>query len=141
MSIKPQLQVTGYRGIWGETLTADITKNFAKAFAQFTKENTEKSASRRTTILIGRDGRESGVEIKKVIIEALEPLSVNIVDGDILPTPTILFSVKKHNYDGAIIITASHNPVEYNGLKFVTKNARLTNEEEVETMKKYYDHS
>ena len=54
-------------------------------------------------------------------------------------TPTILFAVKKHQYDGAIIITASHNPKEYNGLKFVTNKALLTNEEQVIKMKKYYE--
>ncbi|MEI6850297.1 MAG: phosphoglucosamine mutase, partial [archaeon] len=104
----------------------------------FTKEDTGKE---NPTILIGRDGRDSGVEIKKILIETLEPLGVNIIDGDILPTPTILFAVKKHSYDGAIIITASHNPIEYNGIKFVTKEARLTNEAEVVIMKKYYGNS
>jgi len=138
MTIQPQLQVTGYRGIWGETLTANIAKSFTEAFAKFTKEDTKKE---NPTILIGRDGRESGVEIKKILIETLKPLGVDVIDGDILPTPTILFSVHKHKYDGAIIITASHNPAEYNGLKFVTKTGRLTTEAEVEIIKKYYDHS
>ena len=138
MSIQPVLQVTGYRGIWGDTLTDEIARHFAKAFAGFTKENTGKE---NPTILIGRDGRASGTEIKKVLIETLAPLGINVVDGDILPTPTILFAVKKHSYDGAIIITASHNPIEYNGLKFVTKEARLTNEAEVVIMKKYYGNS
>ena len=138
MTTQPQLAVTGYRGVWGETLTSDIVKNFSQAFANFTKEDTGKE---NPTILIGRDGRESGLDIKKASIEALEPLGINVIDGDILPTPTILFAVKTHKYDGAIIITASHNPIEYNGLKFVTKEARLTNEAEVKIMKKYYGHS
>ncbi|MEK7060126.1 MAG: hypothetical protein AAB970_00680 [Patescibacteria group bacterium] len=138
MTIQPQLAVTGYRGIWKETLTIDIVKRFTKAFIIFTKENTKKE---NPTILIGRDGRESGLEIKQAIIEELSFLGINVSDGDILPTPTILFAVKKHNYDGAIIITASHNPIEYNGIKFVTKEARLTNEQEVEIIKKYYEHS
>ncbi len=138
MAIKPELAVTGYRGIWGETLTADISRHFARAFAMFTKENTKKE---NPTILIGRDGRESGLDIKKVVINELESSGAVVIDGDILPTPTILFAVRKHKYDGAIIITASHNPIEYNGLKFVTKNARLTAESEVKIIKKYYDHS
>lgn len=138
MTIQPQLAVTGYRGIWGQTLTVDIVKRFSKAFILFTKENTQKE---KPTILIGRDGRESGLEIKQAIIEELNYLEINVLDGDILPTPTILFAVRKHNYDGAIVITASHNPIEYNGIKFVTKEARLTNETEVEIIKKYYDYS
>ncbi len=138
MEIKPKLQVTGYRGIWGETLTETIVKDFGKAFALFTKEDTKKE---KPTILLGRDGRESGVEIKNILIKELTEIGIDVVDGDILPTPTILMAVKNHNYDGAIIITASHNPREYNGLKFVTNQALLTNEAQVESMKKYYDHS
>jgi phosphomannomutase len=138
MSKEQELQVTGYRGIWGENLTEDIVRKYTKAFALFIKEDVKKDSP---TILIGRDGRENGLDIKKIIIDNLKPLGINIIDGDILPTPTVLFAVRKHNYDGAIIITASHNPIEYNGLKFVTQNARLTNENEVAIIKKYYDHS
>ena len=138
MLVKPKLQVTGYRGIWGESLTVDIVRKYAKAFSQFTKEDVKKDSP---IILIGRDGRESGLQIKNILIEELKKENIYIVDGDILPTPTILFAVHKHKYDGAIIITASHNPKEYNGLKFVTNQALLTNEAQVEIMKKYYEHS
>ena len=138
MAIQPKLQVTGYRGIWGDTLNPEIVSKFTKAFGDFTKENVKKE---NPTILVGRDGRESGLEIKKIIIEELEKLNIIVIDGDILPTPTILFAVRKHSYDGAIIITASHNPKEYNGIKFVTNKALLTNESQVEIIKKYYEHS
>jgi len=134
MAILPKLQVTGYRGIWGDTLNKEIVKKFGKAFAIFTKEDTKEE---HPIILIGRDGRESGIEIKNILIKELNTIGVNIIDGDILPTPTVLFAVRNHKYHGAIIITASHNPKEYNGLKFVTKEALLTNESQVEKMKKY----
>jgi phosphomannomutase len=135
MQIQPKLQVTGYRGIWGESLTEDIVKKFGKAFVLFIKEDTK---NEKPTILIGRDGRSNGQEIKTILIKELEDMNINLIDGDILPTPTVLFAVRKHKYDGAIIITASHNPKEYNGLKFVTQEALLTNESQVEIMKKYY---
>ncbi len=134
MTIQPKLQVTGYRGIWGETLTEEIIRKFVGAYISFIKEDVKKN---NPTILIGRDGRESGLEIKKIIIDKLSKTGVNLIDGDILPTPTILFAVRKHKYDGAIIITASHNPKEYNGIKFVTNQALLTNEAQVEIIKKY----
>jgi phosphomannomutase len=132
MSQQPQLTVSGYRGIWGESLTTDIAARFARAFATLVQEKTPTP-----TILIGRDGRESGLEIKKVVIATLTSLGVRVIDGDVLPTPTVLFAVRKHHYDGAIIITASHNPIEYNGLKFVMDDALFTDEEEVEKIKKY----
>jgi phosphomannomutase len=138
MEQKHVLNVSGYRGIWGDTLTEEIVSKYTKAYADFTKEDTEK---RNPAILVGRDGRETGPVIKKVVIRELASKGVNVIDGDILPTPTVLFSVRKHGYDGAIIITASHNPVEYNGLKFVNKKALFTIKEEVEKIQEFYDHS
>jgi len=135
MQIQPKLTVSGYRGIWGESLTNEIVENYTKAYIKFVKEN----INQRPTILIGRDGRESGPEIKETITKTLNNLGVNSVYGDILPTPTVLFAVKKHGYDGAIIITASHNPREYNGLKFVTNKALFTSEKEVEIIKDNYN--
>ena len=121
--VMSKLNVSGYRGIWGDTLTDEIVAKYSRAFINFTKEDTGKE---NPTILIGRDGRETGPEIRKVVIRELANIGVETVDGDILPTPTVLFSVRKHKYDGAIIITASHNPIEYNGLKFVNKEALFT---------------
>jgi len=134
MSLQPKLTISGYRGIWGNSLNEKIVENYTKAFIKFVKEN----ISSNPTILIGRDGRESGPKIKKTIIKTLNTEGVNFVDGDILPTPTVLFAVRKHNYSGAIIITASHNPREYNGLKFVTNKALFTDEKEVEIIKNNY---
>jgi phosphomannomutase len=130
MSQQPKLTVSGYRGIWGDTLTTDIARKYARAFVLLVREKNQNP-----TILLGRDGRESGPEIKQAIIEELENAGITYIDGDILPTPTILFAVRKHGYDGAIIITASHNPIEYNGLKFVNEKALFIDEEEVEKMK------
>lgn len=135
MENKPKLTVSGYRGIWEESLTDEIVENYTRAFIKFIKENINESP----TVLLGRDGRESGPEIKKVIIKTLEDSGVNFIDGDILPTPTVLFAVRKYKYNGAIIITASHNPREYNGLKFVTNKALFTNEKEVEIIKENYE--
>jgi phosphomannomutase len=134
MTQKRKLNVSGYRGIWGDSLTDEIVTNYTKAFAKFTKEDTQKE---NPTVLIGRDGRETGPEIAKIIISELEKIGVNVMYGDVLPTPTVLFSVRKHKYDGAIIITASHNPIEYNGLKFVNKNAFFTTPVEVDKINEY----
>jgi phosphomannomutase len=133
--IQPTIAVTGYRGIWGDTLTAEIAVRYATAFGQFVKSESPHIP----TILIGRDGRESGTTIAEAIIPMLQAIGINVIYGDVLPTPTMMFAVQKHKYDGGIIITASHNPIEYNGIKFITKEARMTNEGEVEKIKKYLD--
>jgi phosphomannomutase len=132
---KPQLTVSGYRGIWGESLTEDIVINYTKAFVQFVKENINQNP----IILLGCDGRESGPKIKKIITKTFNNLGVRFIDGDILPTPTVLYAVRNHKYDGAIIITASHNPREYNGLKFVNNKALFTDEKEVEIIKNNFE--
>ncbi len=131
---KRKLNVSGYRGVWGDTLNEEIVSKYARAFAKFTKEYSEKDTP---TILIGRDGRETGPIIKDIIIKELQNEGIKVVDGDVLPTPTMLFSVRKHKYDGGIIITASHNPIEYNGLKFINKHALFTTGLEVEKINKY----
>ena len=134
MEFKQRINVSGYRGVWGDTLTKEVVTLYTRAFVSFLKEKKENP-----TILIGRDGRESGPEIREVILNELKNLGVEAVDGDIMPTPTVLFSVRKHGYTGAIIITASHNPIEYNGLKFINDKALFTINEEVQKINKYYE--
>lgn len=134
MENKQRINVSGYRGIWGENLTKEVVILYTRAFVSFLKNKKE-----HPTILIGRDGRESGPEIREIILNELKNLGVTSIDGDIMPTPTVLFSVRKHSYTGAIIITASHNPIEYNGLKFVNDKALFTIKEEVDEINKYYE--
>lgn len=134
MSHKPQLTVSGFRGIWGETLTCDIACKYSQAFLHLLKDEGCLSP----VILIAYDGRESGTDIKRSLLDFFENKNVKIIDGEILPTPTVLFSVRRHKYDGAIIITASHNPIEYNGLKFVNKDAFFLTDIQIEKMKNYY---
>lgn len=134
MHNKQRINVSGYRGIWGESLNKEVVVLYIRAFVSFLKKKTDKP-----TILIGRDGRESGPLIKEIILSELRNLGVEGIDGDILPTPTVLFSVNKHNYTGGIIITASHNPIEYNGLKFVNEKGLFTIKEEVDQINKYYE--
>lgn len=131
---KKRINVSGYRGIWGEDLNNELITLYTRAFVSFTKEKHKKPK-----ILIGRDGRESGPAIKEIILNELKNLGVEGIDGDIMPTPTVLFSVRKHKYSGAIIITASHNPIEYNGLKFVNDKALFTIKDEVAKINEYYE--
>jgi len=75
-----------------------------------------------TSCVIGRDGRPSGKEISQWVIDALTKYGVNVDNCDLATTPTIQLMTEKDKYDGGIVITASHNPTEYNGLKFLQKN-------------------
>lgn len=134
MPIKPTFTVSGYRGVWGDSLNTEIASLYARAFIKFLKIDQE---NKRPRILIGRDGRESGPIILDAIIKECEKYGVDFIDGGILPTPTVMYSVRKNKYDGGIIITASHNPIEYNGLKFVNNKAFFLEGNEVLSINKY----
>ena len=127
--MQPQLTVSGYRGIWGQTLTTETANDFTHAFAQFIIARNGKR------ILIGNDARKSGGELVETISKTLAKHGLDVTIGGLLPTPSVLFLVREEKFDGAIIVTASHNPPQYNGLKFVTSRGMFTNEDEVKELK------
>lgn len=129
----PKLTVSGYRGIWSETLTVDIAQDLAHAFASFVIARGGKR------ILLGRDARQSGPTIIDAVAQTLSARGLDVTIGGLLPTPTVLFLVREEKFDGAIIVTASHNPPEYNGLKFVTSRGMFTNETDVAEINKYLE--
>ena len=111
MEVKSKLVVTGYRGIWGKSLNEQIAFEYARAFAKFLKN---KGGGK---VLVGRDARMSGPKIFRSVKEALQKEKIETVNADIIPTPSVLLLVKKLNLDGGVMITASHNPPVYNGIK------------------------
>ncbi|MCK5197240.1 MAG: phosphomannomutase/phosphoglucomutase [Spirochaetales bacterium] len=74
-------------------------------------------------IVIGWDGRESSVEIYEYLTRGLTDRGINVTDIGRVDTPAVYFSVGNYSFDGGIMITASHNPVEYNGIKITGKGA------------------
>lgn len=130
MEPKPKLAVTGYRGIWGKTLNEQIAFEYVRSYARMIAE--AKGGAKK--VLIGRDTRASGHSILQSATEAFKSENIEIINAGILPTPSVLLLVKELDLDGGIMITASHNPIEYNGIKFVMKGGRLTNKDEVSVM-------
>ncbi len=74
-------------------------------------------------IVMGRDGRTSSREIVEFLVQGLIKRGINVFDIGMVDTPAVYFTVGKDGYDGGIMVTASHNPVGYNGVKLVGKNA------------------
>lgn len=87
--------------------TADIAVRYAAAFAGAYKGK----------IVVGRDGRPSGKAIAKTVIKTLTDLGCKVTDLGIVPTPTLTMALVKLKAKGGIMVTASHNPSEWNGLK------------------------
>lgn len=127
--MEPRLTVSGYRGIWGETLTEGIAREYVRAFGAMLKKRGG------TKVLVGRDGRKSGPILMEAVTRELLALGFDVVDLGMMPTPTVLYLVRTEGAAGAVIVTASHNPIEYNGLKFATETGAFTTEADVAEMK------
>lgn len=128
MEQKPKLTVSGYRGIWGKDLDESIAFEYVLAYARMIKKQ---NGINKNKILVGRDARTTGLKILSVVKEALQKEGLEVEDIGIIPTPSVLLLVKKLSALGGIIITASHNPKEYNGLKFVMDTGLFAIEKEI----------
>ena len=103
------VSISGIRGVVGETLTPETIVKYASAYAEFCD---------RGHIVIGRDGRITGRNVLDIVVSTLRQMGSNVTDLGICPTPTVALAVEKLNAAGGISITASHNPMMWNGLKF-----------------------
>ncbi|NDG84980.1 MAG: phosphomannomutase/phosphoglucomutase [Proteobacteria bacterium] len=102
------------RGIAGKDLTADFAQKLGLTYAEWAHQRTGKS---RMKISVGRDCRLTSDEYAAALISGLRSGGVDVVEIGVCPTPLTYFSVHHYGLDGAIMITGSHNPAEYNGFK------------------------
>lgn len=107
--------VSGVRGRVGEALTPEVVTHFAAAFGAWAI-----SRSPRPAIVVGRDSRVSGPMFQRAVVAALQSVGAEIIDIGMVPTPTVQLAVEYHHAAGGLAITASHNPVEWNALKFIS---------------------
>ncbi len=105
--------ISGIRGIVNNGLNYETIEQFAFGFLKLQKPG---------EILIARDGRSHGLEFSEKLCESLEAANQTVINCGIVPTPTAQFIVEKNKYAGGIVITASHNPTEWNGLKFIDRD-------------------
>ncbi|MBA4717807.1 MAG: phosphoglucosamine mutase [Nitrosopumilus sp.] len=113
----------GIRGVFSEDFTLEFVHDMTLAIGTYFE---------RGPILIGFDGRESSPVICKVISSALNSIGINCNVAGIVPTPCLEFAVKTLGYSGGIMITASHNPSQYNGIKPAAKDGvEISREDEL----------
>lgn len=103
------VSISGIRGIVGESLTPEVIVRYTAAYARYCGGG---------TIVIGRDGRVTGGMVSGLVSSTLLAMGCDVTDLGIVPTPTVALAVEKLRASGGISITASHNPMEWNGLKF-----------------------
>ncbi len=111
-------------------LTPDLIVKVASAFAKYTK---------RGTIVVGRDTRPTGEAIKQVLEHVLTLSGCNVIDLGIVPTPTVELMIKNLKAAGGIMISASHNPVEWNAFKLINKSGTFLNSKEITQFFKYLE--
>jgi phosphomannomutase len=109
-----KISISGVRGVVGESLTPTLLTRFTQAFG------TCMGSGR---IVIGRDTRASGEMVRQAVIAGLLSTGNRIVDVGVCPTPTVQLGVRHVGAQGGIAITASHNPAEWNALKFIGPDA------------------
>ena len=104
--------VSGIRGIVGKDLTNEVVRRYARAFGRWAK-------ARKPVVVVGRDARESGPAFERAVVDGLGSVGCAVVKVGLVPTPTVQLAVEHHAAGGGIAITASHNPIEWNALKFI----------------------
>ena len=108
------VSVSGIRGRVGAGLTPEVVATYASAFGAW--------ASRRgksNSVVVGRDSRVSGPMFHRIVVSSLQLAGCNVIDIGLTTTPTCQLAVEHHHAAGGLMISASHNPIEWNALKFI----------------------
>lgn len=125
----------GVRGIFGKDFEFNLIINLSYSLATFFKSG---------RILLGRDVRLSSPIISRLVSSVINSAGLDVWDAGIIPTPCLQFATKKYEYAGGLMITASHNPPEYNGIKPIASDGvELSRDDELKVeeifSKKNYD--
>lgn len=123
------ISASGARGVIGESLTPERVVRLAAAFGNFIGSG---------RIVVGYDSRTSGPMMMHSVYAGLLATGCDILDVGMCPTPTILFMSRVEQADGSIVITASHNPAEWNGLEFAAQAGRLLNGQDLKSFLDIY---
>ena len=120
--------ISGIRGTIGGTPGTSLTPvdivKFAAAFGSIIQQQ-HKDKFTATKVVIGRDGRMSGKMVRDLVCNSLIALGIDVIDLGLSTTPTVEIAVKMENADGGIVLTASHNPKEWNALKLLNQEGEF----------------
>ncbi|HYT64653.1 MAG TPA: phosphoglucosamine mutase [Gemmatimonadales bacterium] len=121
MSDTLMVSVSGVRGLVGTDLTPEVVARWAAAFGTWARAGKGDGGrgKGKTRVVLGRDARTSGPMFTAAAIAGLQSVGCHVIDVGLVATPTVQLAVEHHRAAGGIILTASHNPIEWNALKFV----------------------
>jgi len=115
------VSISGIRGVVGTSLTPEMIVKYAAGYADY---------CRRGPVVVGRDGRITGTSIASLVSGTLLQMGCDVIDLGICPTPTVALAVERLNAAGGISITASHNPMVWNGMKFFAPDGMFLDAEQ-----------
>lgn len=128
------ISVSGVRGRVGEALTPEIVARFAAGFGAWAKGRAKSRA-----IVVGRDSRVSGPMFHRAVVAALQSVGCDVIDIGMTTTPTCQLAVEHHHAAGGLMISASHNPIEWNALKFIGASGAFLEAAEGAEMRRVVD--
>ena len=132
MSTTKLFGTNGIRGLVNVELTPEMAIKIGASIGTFFGKD--------KNILIGYDARTSGPMFAKAVISGLMAAGCNVYAAGMASTPAIQFAIKNHKMDGGVIISASHNPPEYNGIKVIWSDGiETSHEQEVEIENIYFE--
>ncbi|MCE4612065.1 MAG: phosphoglucosamine mutase [Desulfurococcales archaeon] len=120
----------GVRGVWGESLTPELLLRLSRAIGAYFGPGSR--------VLVGRDTRRGGDLAVGVVSAGLMYEGVKVYYAGITPTPSLQLYVRDHGFDGGVMVTASHNPPEYNGVKVVGPDGVEISREDEERIEELY---
>src|SRR5687768_16234745 len=106
------VSVSGVRGRVGEGLTPEIVAGFASAFGAWVAAKA--GAGARPKVVVGRDSRVSGPMFQPVVVSALQATGRDVIDIGLTTTPSCQLAVEHHHAGGGLMLSASHNPIDWN---------------------------
>ncbi len=110
------VSVSGIRGIFGTDLNPQNLVNYTAAYGTWLKGG---------RVVVGRDSRVTGQICEDIVTATLQSVGCDVIKTGIVPTPTVAMSVLRHQADGGIVLTASHNPAEWNALKLLNRKSEF----------------
>ncbi len=124
----------GVRGIANTELTCDLTYKLGRAGGYVLAQGKEK-----VKVIVGKDTRISGDMLEASLISGLMSVGCDVITVGVVPTPAVAYLIKKYDADCGVVISASHNPVEYNGIKFFNEDGYKLDDEVELNIENYID--
>jgi len=131
------ISISGMRGIVGENLTAPVAADYGRAFGTFLR-NKQPTEEEKLSVCIGRDSRPSGRMLKSAVAAGLCDIGIDVIDLGIVTTPCVGVMIRELACSGGVVVTASHNPAQYNGIKLLLGNAVAPPADAAEQIKRYF---